>query len=287
MNVAQIVTDKIIDSLNKNIIPWKKPWICRNPQNLRGTPYRGINFILLSLNKYSNPYWGTFNQISKEGGSVKIGEKASLVTYWAMLTDKNDETKKIPFLRFYQVFNILQTTGMNDKYSISNENTPKEEIIEAESIIQKMSNAPLFENNLQGAYYYPGRDVISIPDKSQFNSIEEYYYTLFHELIHSTAHASRLNRKFIEDDMKKESYSFEELVAEIGANFLMTKIGKQTPTCFDNSVAYIQSWIKRFQEHPKFIIKASSYAQKAVDFILNENKEDIETLETPPVQVQG
>ena len=284
MNVQQIVTDKIIESLKNNVIPWKKPWVCRNPQNIRGTEYRGINYLLLSLSNYANPYWGTFNQISKEGGTITTGEKASLVTYWAMLDSKDDEDTKIPFLRYYNIFNILQTTGM-DKYLITTE--IKEDILEAETIIKNMTSVPVFENSLNLAAYYPTRDVITMPDKSIFNAAEEYYFTLFHELIHSTAHASRLNRKFVEDDMKKNSYAFEELVAEIGANFLMAKIGKQTPSVFDNSVGYIQNWLKKFQEHPKFILKASSFAQKAVDFILNVKKEELETLQNPPLQTSG
>lgn len=284
MNVQQIVTDKIIESLKNNVIPWKKPWICRTPQNIRGTEYRGINYLLLSLSNYANPYWGTFNQISKEGGTIKAREKASLVTYWAMLDNKDDEDSKIPFLRYYNIFNILQTTGM-DKYLITSEN--KEQILEAETIIKNMNKAPVFENSLNVAAYYPSRDTISMPSESVFTTMEEYYFTLFHELIHSTAHAFRLNRKFVEDDMKKNSYAFEELVAEIGANFLMVKIGKQSPSLFDNSLGYINGWLQKFQEHPKFILKASSYAQKAVDFILNTKTEEIETLQNPPLQTSG
>ena len=54
INVYQIVTDRIIASLKKGIIPWEKPWKTPTfsagsfPRNVRtGKPYRGVNVFLL------------------------------------------------------------------------------------------------------------------------------------------------------------------------------------------------------------------------------------------------
>ena len=63
-----------------------------------------------------------------------------------------------------------------------------------------------------------------------------------------------------------ETYSKEELTAEIGASMLcgLTGIINQT---IDNSASYIQSWLKALKNDKSLIISASQKAQKAVDHI--------------------
>ena len=68
-----------------------------------------------------------------------------------------------------------------------------------------------------------------------------------------------------------EDYSKEELVAEIGSVSLMNIIGIETNHSFRNSTAYIQSWIKVLKNDVKFIVSASSRAEKAVEYIMNAN----------------
>ena len=67
-----------------------------------------------------------------------------------------------------------------------------------------------------------------------------------------------------------EDYSKEELVAEIGSASLMSLIGIETEKTFKNNVAYIQSWLKVLKNDKRMIVSASSRAQKAVEYILNE-----------------
>lgn len=50
---------------------------------------------------------------------------------------------------------------------------------------------------------------------------------------------------------------------------LMNIIGIETNHSFRNSTAYIQSWIKVLKNDVKFIVSASSRAEKAVNYILN------------------
>jgi antirestriction protein ArdC len=104
-----------------------------------------------------------------------------------------------------------------------------------------------------------------------FDSAEEFYATSFHELVHSTGHKSRLDRPEIthEGIMLADSYSKEELVAEMGAAFLANICGIDGKT-FNNSVAYVQGWMKRIKDDKRLIVKAASQAQKAADFIQNK-----------------
>jgi antirestriction protein ArdC len=126
-----------------------------------------------------------------------------------------------------------------------------------------------------GAWYKPGMDHINIPPMKDFLSIEEFYSTTFHEMLHSTGHKSRLNREGIVQLNKfgSESYSKEELVAEIGANMLCSAAGIQNQI-IDNSASYIQSWLNALNDDKTLLVKAGAQAQKGVDLILNTKFEE-------------
>jgi antirestriction protein ArdC len=137
-----------------------------------------------------------------------------------------------------------------------------------------MPNAPSIERKEARAYYQVSGDVVNMPKENLFQSDEEYYSTLFHELIHSTGHESRLNR----DEISKTNlcgshdYSKEELVAEMGAAFLCGRCGIE-PSVIENQAAYIQGWLKKLKSHKKWLIYAAAKAQKATDFILGVEHE--------------
>ena len=100
----------------------------------------------------------------------------------------------------------------------------------------------------------------------------KYYSTTFHEITHSTGHKTRLDRLQTGQvaAFGSEEYSKEELVAEIGSATLMNLLGIETVKTFRNTAAYIQSWLNVLKNDNKFIVSASSKAEKAVNFILGE-----------------
>ena len=63
-------------------------------------------------------------------------------------------------------------------------------------------------------------------------------------------------------------YSKEELV---GSANIMNILGIETNKSFRNSSAYIQGWLSKLRNDVKFIVSASSKAEKAVTFILGES----------------
>ena len=99
-------------------------------------------------------------------------------------------------------------------------------------------------------------------------STAEYYSTVFHELTHSTGHASRLNRLTNPAFFGSEAYSKEELVAEIGASALVSHVGLETSNSLRNNVAYIQNWLRVLKDDKRLIVSASGKAEKAVNLIL-------------------
>jgi len=277
--VYQIVTNRIIEELEKGVIPWRKPWAGGGlPVNfITKKPYRGVNCLLLWLSDYSEPYFLTFNQVNKLGGSIKPGSKSHIVVYWNWIdskTEKNSkgEPEKIPLLRYYRVFNIQQVSGI--EYQSTTRNLSIFEKNEnCEQVFNHYSNGPRLTHEEQRAYYRESADLVNMPKKETFFSSEEYYATLFHELIHSTGHSSRLNREGVVNvaAFGNEDYSKEELIAETGAAFLCARTGIENIT-LENSVAYIQSWLSVLKKDSRFLINATAHAQKAVDFITGEKE---------------
>jgi len=278
-NVYEIVTEQVIKQLEQGVAPWKKPWRCEMPCNLiSGKEYRGINPFLLASQGYGSRYWLTFNQANKLGGHVRKGEKSSIVTFWKIgeFSKENKETGKLEdrksiLLRYFAVFNVEQTEGIADKLGLGKAGPRVPNIEACESIVSGMPNAPAMQQS-DRAWYKPSSDTVGMPSRSLFGNAEEYYSTLFHELTHSTGHGSRVGREGIEDlaAFGSESYSKEELIAEMGAAMLCGVTGI-VPATIQNSASYLQHWINRLKGDSKLLVSAASAAQKAADFIRNKS----------------
>lgn len=288
MTVSEIVTQRFIEELEKGIIPWQKPWSCGSRwaiSHSTGKPYMLINQMLLDGGEYL-----TFAEVKKEGGKVKKGEKGQFCLSWAKIEQKTtvtDEetgeetevTKYVPRLRYYHVFEISQCEGIERKYTDEAKNYGTEHIANADEIIKAYvdrENTLIFEE-VEGsarAYYSPMEDKVVVPAIVNFERVEEFYSTTFHELTHSTMHASRCNRQEERKGKKvafgSEEYSKEELVAEIGAASLVNICGLETEHSFKNSTAYIQSWLKALKNDTNLIVSACARAEKAVNYILNK-----------------
>lgn len=285
MTVYELVTNRIISELENGVVPWRKPWVSGGlPKNfVTKKAYRGINCLLLHLSGFVEPYYLTFQQIKKLGGSVKGGSRSQIVVYWNWIeskteTDSKGEPVVHPLLKYYRVFNIEQVTGITYESAVKQFNE-FEKNDQCEGIVTGYVDRPEITNLKQQAFYNPAADIINLPVKESFASSQEYYATLFHELVHSTGHSKRLNREGVKDlnDFGSEIYSKEELIAEIGASFLCARAGIENQT-FKNSVAYIQGWLSVIKKDSKFLIHSATKAQKAADYIL---KADFKTEEKP------
>lgn len=280
-NVYQIVTEKIIAQLESGVAPWSRPWHCEPPVNLVSQKeYRGLNVFLLGSQGFGSKYWLTFNQANKLGGHVKKGEKSSFVIFWNIgeeetrinpKTGKESKSKPI-LLRYYSVFNLTQTEGIAEKLGLDKQVPVVPPIGDCEAIVARMPNPPRREQ-ANKAWYKPSNDVVGMPARELFGSPEGYYATLFHELTHSTGHASRVGREGIEqlNTFGSELYSKEELIAEMGASMLAGVCGI-SPAVIDNSAAYLANWIRVLKGDSKLLVQAASAAQKAADYIRGLSK---------------
>jgi antirestriction protein ArdC len=276
-SVYEIVTSRILAELEKGEIPWRKPWRTLPPSNLISKkPYRGINVFLLALAGYGSQYWLTYRQAQALGGNVRKGEHGTKIVFWKFDTHETEtadgeaEERKPAFLRYYTVFNLEQTEGLKALLALP----PAVPIESAESIVAGMPKPPAFEQDAQAAYI-PSRDTVTMPSRTAFDSQAEFYSTLFHELTHSTGHAKRLAREGFDSPQKfgSESYSREELIAEMGSAMLCGIAGIEQAT-INNSAAYLQSWIRRLKADSRLVVSAASAAQKAADYIRGESAKD-------------
>lgn len=288
------ISNRIIEQLEAGVIPWKKPWSGRPDgaiSHATGRPYSLINqLLLIRPGEYL-----TFNQIQQEGGRIKKGSKASIVVFWKkylrekkdangapILDDEgNPKLEALPVLRYFQVFHIDDTEGIAPKFP-RDETTGPEPVEAADKALRdyvRRENISLEEMISDEAYYSPIRDAIHLPIIEQFETAEEFYSTAFHEATHSTGHKTRLDR--FPPDMAaaafgSESYSKEELIAEIGAASILHVLGMETPQTFKNSSAYIQSWLRALKNDKRLIISAAARAEKAVNLILDIHEEPAE-----------
>jgi len=284
-DIYQNITDRFVEQLKKGTVPWQKPWF--GVQNMVSRKqYRGINSLLLGSSEFQSPFWVTFKQALDLGGHIKKGEKSMPVIYYK-LVDKCDEagqvivresgrTDRIPFIRWANVFNFDQTEGITPPEITTGQNAGQP-LEKAAAILANAKLCPIHHTGF-AALYSPKDDVIRMPSPSSFRSLEDYHLTLFHEITHATGHSSRLNREGITKPVRfgSERYSKEELIAEIGAAFLSNEAGILTNLQFENSSAYLSSWIQKFQNDPRMIISAASLSLRGADFVLGiEHKEEI------------
>lgn len=293
-DVYQMVTDRVMSQLEQGIIPWQKPWknIGKNREDdlaisyTSRKPYSFLNQLLLGR----NGEWLTFKQIKEMKGNIRKGAKAGLVVFYKQVISKHtikreDGTEEqrvsaFPCLKYYHVFHIDDCEGIDTKIQPAPAEAEDEVTMEPVEAAEQVVLGYLNRNTTlklhndrpsSRAFYSPMFDEVTVPMMKQYEVVDEYYSTLFHELVHSTMTPERMNR---EEGMKNhrfgsEDYSREELVAELGSAMLCAATGISNDATFKNSVAYIQGWMGALKKDTKAIVWAASRSEKAARFIFN------------------
>lgn len=289
---------------------WVRPWsgsgLALNVSYNTEEAYQGINQVLLSLATNGADEWLTFNAIKKfheKDESVKLrkGAKGQSIVYFDKYIPKDkdgeplerdDEGNPIPrfFAKTYYVFSVEDVEGLarrtdKVKHYIHDEAL---EINRLESILAYYYKSVGLELEIvdggNKAYFSPKENLIRVPDKSNFKNVASYAHTIAHETIHSSGEALGRN---IRNSFGSKAYSAEELVADIGADFLINRLHIMSDEADDkelhNSIAYISGWLKalRSDDDKLNICKAATDAQKATDYIFEkayqQMKEDMQT----------
>lgn len=289
------ITNQIVDALTAGgLPPWRQPWQadknCGTPTNVVSKKnYTGINPLLLAITSekqgFKSRWWGTFKQWSEMGAQVKARPSNVSPGNWGTqivfcrpisktekLPDGEEKDKTFFMLRSYTVFNIDQVQGGSlDHLRAGNAPLTNLEIYERHEEAEAVVRATFADIRFGGdkACYKPKEDIILMPEREKFISGESYYETVLHEMTHWTEHESRLNW----DRTKPEnSYALGELIAELGACYLMSELGIPLADTWQNSASYLQSWLKAMKADARFIFRATAQASKAADHILSYSR---------------
>lgn len=283
MDIAQLITDRIISELEKGATPWVKRWKTLKQAPGAGMPYnpasktvyRGINHTWLSMQPYAMPWYLTFKQAQQLGGTVKAGEKGTPVVFWKIgkreTVDATGEATSSAYalVKNYWVFNVEQCEGIEIP---ALPELPKPEFDQSPAvmgIVDKLALSGGLTHAGDSAYYRPSPDGIVMPPMAAFTSAAHYHATLLHESVHATGHKSRLDR-LTPARFGSENYAYEELVAELGAAMLCCKLGVDGDL---RHADYIGSWLKALKNDKKFILSASAKAQAAMDWLTSAGEQ--------------
>ncbi len=289
------ITQQIVDALTAGgLPPWRRPWRadknCGSPANVVSKRnYTGVNPLLLAIaaqkHNLQSRWWGTFNQWMEMGGRVKArpahvppGRWGTQIVFCRPVTktektpDGDEEDKTFFFLRTYTVFCLDQVEGSAlDHLRAGNAPLTAADTHARHEEAERVISATWADIRHGGdrACYRPKEDYILMPDRGRFDTAESYYETLLHEMTHWTEHPSRLNWSRAE---KENTYAIGELVAELGACYLMGEIGLPLADTWRNSASYLQGWLKAMNQDPRFIFRATAQASRAADHVLSYSR---------------
>ena len=282
-DIYQEATDKVLALMEEYGTDWVKEWSGSGltvPYNLTTeNNYNGFNIIALSMETASNDYptniWGGYGQLKKAGLQVNKGEHGTHIIRLVNITKEDDKGKEysFPILKTLTVFNISQTNITEEKLE-SLLPTSYDNQDERNAVIDTFieDTGVSLSHGGDRAFYRPATDSVTMPLFSSFSSSESYYSTLLHELTHWTGNKDRLDRKH-GNGFGTEGYAKEELIAELGAVFLGMNLGLITEP-LPNHAKYLNGWLKALKNDKKFIVQASSQAEKATQYLLGLQEEN-------------
>lgn len=283
MDIAQLITDRIISELEKGATPWVKPWRSLKQAPGAGMPfnpasktiYRGINNVWLGMQPYAVPWYVTFKQAQDLGGSVKAGEKGTPVVFWKIgrresVNDAGESTTSAyALVKHYWVFNIEQCEGLEIPAMPQLPAPAFDQNPAVMAVVDRLGLAGGLTHAGDSAYYRPSTDAIVMPPMPAFSDAGQYHATLLHESVHATGHKSRLDR-ITPARFGSEQYAYEELVAELGAAMLCCSLGIDGDL---RHAGYIGNWLQALRNDKKFILSASAKAQAAMDYLTGKGEQ--------------
>ena len=276
------VTDQVIAALEAGTLPWRRPWDTEKtggptmPCNATtGARYRGINVLTLGMSPFAfmscDPRWATYKQAASKGWQVKKGERGTTAYFFKRLEVPSEggaaggnETKHIPLLRAFTLFNASQMDGPPDYEPPGIEEAPWRAPESTDTIVA--NSGAIVRIGGEKAFYSTGTDHIQMPPNFAFATAEGYASTILHELGHWTGAKHRLDRD-LRNKFGSQDYAREELRAELAQTMVCAELG--IADCnFDNNAAYIASWLETLRSDRKEIFRAAADAQRIADYLL-------------------
>lgn len=280
-DIYQTITAELAAAINAGAGEWRMPWhhdggpIMR-PASAVGRAYSGINRLMLwasaEARGFQSGTWATYRQWAETGAQVRRGETGTHVILWkrqerdepGSADGESDDRGTRFYARSFVVFNQSQVDGSPER-AASSPRPIAETVAEAKAYLEGVGVAVQY--GPWDACYRPDRDRVYMPDRKAFDTDEDFVSTLGHEIVHATGSANRLARETLRDYSKDRAIrAREELVAEIGASFLMADLGLAYSPRPDHA-AYVASWLMALGNDTRAIFRAAAAAQAATDWI--------------------
>jgi len=126
------------------------------------------------------------------------------------------------------------------------------------------------------AFYSIIEKEVTVPNKRKFESIADFYETVFHELVHFQ----------LAQNGWKGDYAMGELIAEIGACFILMALNvPHANKMLEKSKSYVASWLLSMKNDPKYIFDAASQASKCADQLLGQTETILEEINAETQQI--
>lgn len=257
------LVDRLVTQIESGAGSWSMPWrsLLEPVNTITGVPYRGMNTLQLLVRDVPVQRWATYKQFQSVGAQVRRGEKSVQLVKWSPVEDKANPSRQrmVPYV--FHVFHVGQVDG----YEV-----PEQDVLSDDQRIdhleQALSQIPATIERSARAAYSPVRDIVYMPEFSEFTSAAGYYGTLTHELTHWTGHRDRCNRD-LSGRFGDDAYAMEELIAELGAAFFCARYGTDAGVRDDAHAAYLASWCRVLRAEPRSLFAVASAAQHAVDHL--------------------
>lgn len=285
LEIRQDITQRMVQAIEDDVIPWRQPWSASSntgfPCNFRSKRhYHGINPLLLIFSAmaqgFQSKFWGSEDAwLEKTGAEVRPDQIPTHVILFTLIPKRDEKGKKtknkkgedvlVPLLREFPVYNVEQLE-YNDRVQrylvVPTEQNDEPDFALAEELM--VASGAVIRHGGVRAYYNVAKKNIQLPPKRSFETISDYYETACHELCHF---------EVVELKLRPDAYALGELVAEIGACFLLTEIGVPlAKEMIEKSRGYIKEWVSRMNDDPKYIFEASRIASKCTDSLLAKLK---------------
>ncbi len=272
---------------------WTPPWHGDDPlphNALTGKRYRGLNILTLwcaaQAHGYTDARWATYRQWAALGAHVRRGERGSPILFYKDLptADRADTAEGADTdshaiaarftARASTVFNIAQVDAAPQATAPTGSPPAPQPTFDT---FVTATGATIHTGSTR-ACYVPSTDTIQMPPQSAFRTGEGYAGTLAHELVHWTGAPHRLARD-LTGRFGRRAYAAEELIAELGAAFVLADLGlARTP--HPDHAAYLASWLPLLSADPRALATAAAAGSRAADYLAALQPPDDPTLAT-------
>lgn len=322
-SVSDVIIDRFLKDVDeKGTMPWQRPYERYNAFNYFSMQvYKGINRLLLPFGEYiTKKQILEYNKTHNEDFRFQKGivwypvvfftvqtkeiPYSEMLTYFPNASLEQDEFlgtdmiwnyfildgkcfKKRNVLKYFEVADRKHFKNSKGEYLPSRFDTGEVsvDLEEPSKVIDnyiKRENIDVLYDSIGTPCYIPSLDKIEL--NPHIDSQDAWYSTAFHEIAHSSGHATRLNRKgvnvppSVSRKEREHIYAVEECIAEITASLLCAECGvydmsTSESRSYENNIAYVQSWKKRIQDWGKEFIYIVSQADKAFNFILGDGED--------------